>query len=165
MSAAPFYHTPPLKFRGVSDSLAKEHVEGSECCLIHSDNFLSHEKGVWLNPNVRVAYNATTYSKVNGGVEVRASWGDPPISDGVIGGDGSYWPGKREMWRGVWMNRFVRWTGWVKLWSENRVVRKRVENWAEKGKLMDPPETREERGLECLVNEMQVLVYNGWQHV
>jgi hypothetical protein len=44
-------------------------------------------------------------------------------------------------------------------------VRKRVENWVNKGKMMDPPETREEKGLECLVNEMQVLVYNGWQHV
>jgi hypothetical protein len=63
------------------------------------------------------------------------------------------------------VNRFVRWTGWVKLWSENKVVRKRVENWVRKGRMMNPPERREEKGLECLVNEMQVLVYNGWQHV
>ncbi|BAE60536.1 unnamed protein product [Aspergillus oryzae RIB40] len=51
MDAAPFYQHPPLKFRGISDSLAKSHLEGSECCLIHADNPLSREKGVWLNPN------------------------------------------------------------------------------------------------------------------
>ncbi|KAH0280929.1 hypothetical protein KCU91_g636, partial [Aureobasidium melanogenum] len=47
MNAKPFYQTPRLIFRGVSDSLAKLHVEGSECCLIHTDNPLSAEQGVW----------------------------------------------------------------------------------------------------------------------
>ncbi|PUU82958.1 mannosyltransferase 1 [Tuber borchii] len=36
---------PPSNFR----------FRGSECCLIHYDN-PSLDKGVWLNPNVRVAY-------------------------------------------------------------------------------------------------------------
>ncbi|TVY52059.1 hypothetical protein LSUE1_G009978, partial [Lachnellula suecica] len=66
MAAAPFYTSPGLSFRAISDSLANEHLEGSECCLIHSDNdALRSEKGVWMNPNVRVTYNATTYVKVN----------------------------------------------------------------------------------------------------
>ena len=51
--ADPFYKSPPLSFRGIPDSLAVHHLEGSECCLIHADNELSTVKGVWLNPNVR----------------------------------------------------------------------------------------------------------------
>lgn len=116
-----------------------------------------------MNPNVRVAYNATSYSKLNGGMEVRA---DPPFTgmvDGVEGGDGSIWPSPGERWRGSWKNRGVRWTGWVRLWSEARMVRGRVGKWVKEGKKLD--ESREEKGPECLVNEMQVLFDNGWQHV
>ncbi|KAJ4289447.1 hypothetical protein N0V88_006927 [Collariella sp. IMI 366227] len=41
----PFVHpSRPLLFRGVPDSLAAKHVEGSECCLVHADNLLS---GSW----------------------------------------------------------------------------------------------------------------------
>src|SRR5438270_8111059 len=36
--ADPFYRDPPLSFRGIPDSLAIHHLEGSECCLIHADN-------------------------------------------------------------------------------------------------------------------------------
>ncbi|KAJ5982434.1 hypothetical protein N7451_012534 [Penicillium sp. IBT 35674x] len=65
LPASLFYADPPLKFRGVSDSLALAHVEGSECCLIHADNPLTKEKGVYLNPQVRVGYNPTAYSLVH----------------------------------------------------------------------------------------------------
>jgi hypothetical protein len=49
--AAPFYGGPgddghikaPLRFRGISDSLAKYHLEASECCLIHFDNPLTRK--------------------------------------------------------------------------------------------------------------------------
>ncbi|PMD41764.1 glycosyltransferase family 69 protein [Hyaloscypha variabilis F] len=176
-SAAPFYPPPPsahrkiniatqspkilanqpLKFRGIPDSLAKSHLEGSECCLIHADNPLTEEKGVWVNPNVRVAYNATTYAAVNHGVEVKADVGD--FVDGVKGGDGRPWPSKGERFWGVWGNRVQRWTGWVREWSEGRVVRKRVGKWARQ------EVGRKEDGVECLVNEMQVMFDNGWQHV
>lgn len=152
------------------------HLEGSECCLIHSDNPLSTEKGVWLNPNVRVAYNATTYSTINHGTQVKADVGDQV--DGVLGGDGRPWPGKGEKFRGVWGNRMSRWTGWLKAYSEGRVVKGRVDRWmlegksrAGKGKIgvgslkgLKGKERREE-GMECLVNEMQVMFDNGWQHV
>lgn len=94
LDASPFYPStlarsvsssphPPLKFRGLPDSLAKSHLEASECCLIHSDNPLRSTKGIFLNPNVRVSYNATTYSKVNGGGEVKADI--MGIVDGVPG--------------------------------------------------------------------------------
>ncbi|KAL9009951.1 MAG: hypothetical protein Q9173_005067 [Seirophora scorigena] len=63
--AAPFYHTPPLRFRGIPDSLARYHIEGSECCLVHADNPLTSIRGVWLNPNVRVGYSAEAYEEVH----------------------------------------------------------------------------------------------------
>jgi hypothetical protein len=118
---------------------------------------LTEEKGVWVNPNVRVAYNATTYAAVNHGVEVKADVGD--FVDGVKGGDGRPWPSKGERFWGTWANRVQRWTGWIREWSEGRVVRKRVGKWARQ------EVGRKEDGVECLVNEMQVMFDNGWQHV
>lgn len=57
MAAVPFYDsTSPFRFRGVPDTLAHHHIEGSECCIIHADNRLSQHQGVWINPNVRVGY-------------------------------------------------------------------------------------------------------------
>ncbi|KAH7354719.1 cryptococcal mannosyltransferase 1-domain-containing protein [Rhexocercosporidium sp. MPI-PUGE-AT-0058] len=163
LDAKPFYASPPLKFRGISDSLANEHLEGSECCLIHADNPLRQEKGVWMNPNVRVAYNASSYSKLNGGTEVKSPFGVG--TTGVPGGDGSFWPGGWEVVKGTWSNRYGRWMTKAKIWSENRTVLLRVQSWIEKGKNLNPPEERAEPGIECLVNEMQVLYQNGWQHV
>ena len=156
--SSPFYASPPLTFRGTSDSLAKEHVEGSECCLIHADNHrLRAEKGIWMNPNVRVSYNLTTYENVNPGAGREA-----PLS--AIGGKRrEKWPGKWEAVRGVWSNRQARWFGWVRAWSEAKLVRRRVERWVEKGNVLG--EERVEKGMECLVNEMQVLFQNGWMHV
>jgi hypothetical protein len=175
MSSAPFYPTrpsaftpdskPPVKFRGISDSLAKQHLEGSECCLIHSDIRANghDQKGVWVNPNVRVAFNASTYSKVNGGAEVKADFYDI-VDRGEEGGNG-VWPGNWEMVKGVWWNRYARWTGWLEAWGEERTVRRRIGRWKENGMNLQPPEKRSEVGIECLVNEMQVLFENGWQHV
>ena len=64
MDASTFY-AYDLTFRGVPDSLVSQHVEGSECCLIHADNPLSRTKGVWVNPYVRVAYSGSTYESVH----------------------------------------------------------------------------------------------------
>ena len=152
--STPFYANPPLSFRGTSDELAREHIEGSECCLIHADNWrLSNQKGIWMNPNVRVSYNLTTYEDVNPGAGREA----PP------GSRRQSWPGRWEAVSGIWANRHSRWFGWMMTWSETRVVRSRLKNWVEKGKFVG--EEREERGVECLINEMQVLFQNGWQHV
>jgi len=151
--AAPFYEENPPRFRGVDDSLAMEHIEGSECCLIHSDNARARaEKGVWLNPNVRVAYAST-----NGTVNTTYVAVNPEVESGRA------WPGRWEMVRGVWGNRQARWFGWVRLWSESGVVRKRVDNWIWREK--EHGREVKEDGLECLVNEMQVMFKDGWQHV
>lgn len=137
MPAQPFVASPPLRFRGVPDSLALHHVEGSECCFIHADNPLSHEKSILMNPNVRVGYNPDAYTAVH-------------PENGVLL---SSW----QILRSLWENRLRRWftSPWLKEW----IVRRRVGTWKAK------ENGRREPGVFCLINEMQVLVGNGWAHV
>lgn len=141
MDAAPFYdNARRLAFRGIPDTLARSHLEGSECCLIHADNHLSRSKGVYLNPTVRVGYSGPAYQTVH------------PVSGGP-------WVSAWAVVRGSWENRFRRWLS--SDWFEKAGVRRRVSRW--KGE--DPADRREEKGEDCLINEMQVLVWNGWAHV
>ncbi|KAH8811218.1 glycosyltransferase family 69 protein [Xylogone sp. PMI_703] len=143
--AEPFYHNPPLRFRGIPDSLALQHLEGSECCLIHADNELSSRQGVWLNPNVRVSYN--------------------PEADEVVNPKVGVWPTTRERVEGIWRNRLARWSGFIQRLTEDYVVNRRLKSWqAEQAKAEGLANPREP-GSYCLINEMQVLVENGWAHV
>lgn len=138
MDASPFYSSSdPLRFRGIPDSLAKQHLEGSECCLIHADNPLSHAQGVWINPHVRVGYNGPAYEAVNP--------------------DQGIWLSSSELLIGLWKNRIWRWTS-TNLFK-GLTVDRRIRAWES----TDP--ARHELGPHCLINEMQVLVSNGWAHV
>ncbi|KAI2396676.1 hypothetical protein LOZ67_005804 [Ophidiomyces ophidiicola] len=139
--ATPFYNTPTLKFRGTADSLANYRLEGSECCLIHADNPLTPTKGVWLNPNVRVGYNEDAYRLVN------------PSAPAT-------WPNLPERVGGIWSNRIARWTNMPRRTLENLIVKWRLRRWKAENK-----SGVEESGVHCLINEMQVLVSNGWAHV
>ncbi|KAF2847800.1 glycosyltransferase family 69 protein [Plenodomus tracheiphilus IPT5] len=65
MDAQAFYGHNALEFRGVHDDVASLHLEASECCPIHADNPVTQKTSVWLNPNVRVGYNAHAYETVN----------------------------------------------------------------------------------------------------
>lgn len=134
--AKPFYGIDRIYFRGISDSLAKHHIEASECCLIHIDNPLSTTKGVWLNPDVRVGYSSPAYEAVN---------------------SGNIYPGLAASVRGVWKNRLWRWI--VPAGIQNGIVKQTVKRW------MKENGQNYEHGEECLVNEMQVLIANGWAHV
>ncbi|KAF6238626.1 hypothetical protein HO173_003132 [Letharia columbiana] len=134
--AAPFYDPHRLKFRGVSDSLALHHVEGSECCLIHADNPLTQSHGVWLNPNVRVGYSPEAYAAVKSALA---------------------WPSMYQSLLGIWSNRLWRWTTSTKMKSVR--ITSRLKSWSEDGA------DRSEPGMFCLINEMQVLIENGWAHV
>lgn len=138
MPADPFVSSSqPLRFRGISDSLALFHLEGSECCLIHADNPLSATKGVYLNPRVRVAYNSPAYDAVHPAHHwLSSSW---------------------RILMALWENRLRRWTTtpWFKQW----VVSRRV------GRLKSTDQHHYEPGEFCLIDEMQVLVVNGWAHV
>ncbi|KAL9634195.1 MAG: hypothetical protein Q9164_004240 [Protoblastenia rupestris] len=134
--ARPFYEPNALKFRGIPDSLAAHHLEGSECCLIHTDNPLTSTHGVWLNPHVRVGYSVEAYDAVHGSHP---------------------WPSTLSVIRGIWSNRFWRWTTSTAL--KDAKVYHRLKQW----KAVDAG--RSESGTQCLINEMQVLVANGWAHV
>jgi hypothetical protein len=136
MPAAPFTASTPLQFRGIADSLAKSHLEGSECCLIHADNPLSKQKGVYLNPLVRVGYSGPAYVAVN------------PVVN---------WLTPRRILQGLWENRLRRWTSLA--WIKERIVRSRISRWvALSGKNREP-------GSYCVINEMQILHPYGWYHV
>ncbi len=136
MPAAPFIAQDPLRFRGIPDSLGAHHLEGSECCLIHVDNPSSSTNGIFLNPNVRVGYNGTSYDATC-----------DLFSKTSIA----------AVYKSIWTNRLLRWftTPLVKEW----LVHKRVKQW----KLEHPSEN--ERGEICLVDEMQIIHEKGWRHV
>jgi hypothetical protein len=138
MNAEPFYRYPRLAFRGIPDTLAKSHIEGSECCLIHADNPFTRMYGVWLNPNVRVGYNDQAYREVNSE-------------------SSSTWMSLFSVARGLWTNRLTRWSS--STWFKELLVRRRVNLW------MKMHTGSYEVGTSCLINEMQVLVANGWAHV
>ncbi|KAF2132012.1 glycosyltransferase family 69 protein [Dothidotthia symphoricarpi CBS 119687] len=125
----------PLRFRGIPDSLASAHVEGSECCLIHADNPLSASRGVFLNPDVRVGYNGSAYEEVHRPEAIMT-----PL----------------HMYMAIWHNRMLRMftTPLFKEWT----VHSRVKAWAEQT-------GGRERGEFCLINEMQIVMEWGWRHV
>jgi hypothetical protein len=135
MPIEPFVASPPLRFRGIPDSLASSHVEASECCLIHADNPLSTTKGVFLNPNVKVGYNGSSYDALH----------SPDTMLSLF-----------QIFRSMWWNRFMRLTT-TPLFKE-QIVRMRLRKWIAETKSW-------ERGDFCLVNEMQVLVETGWKHM
>ncbi|KAI0409632.1 glycosyltransferase family 69 protein [Xylaria palmicola] len=139
--SAPFYANPPLQFRGIDDSLADLHLEGSECCLIHADNYLTPEKGVWLNPNVRVGYSVDAYR------QVRTSHFPSPLWTVI----------------GAWINRIR--SGRIAIQSqlEARIVTRRLEQWM--AKTPEGDLRRYEPGAACLINEMQIMWENGWKHL
>lgn len=136
----------PLLFRGIPDSLAGYHLEGSECCLIHADNPLSASRGVWVNPNVRVGYQGDAY-------------------DAVHPSDSRAWLSWWDIWAGLWRNRLRRLTTTpaIKEWRARNLVQQWT--WAAVVRKDPGAGARVERGTFCLINEMQVLVENGWAHV
>ncbi|SPN96873.1 related to polysaccharide export protein (CAP59) [Cephalotrichum gorgonifer] len=138
MRAQPFvaeHH--PLRFRGIPDSLAKHHLEASECCLIHADNPLSAELGVYVNPRVRVGYNTAAYVATH---PTTGTWVSP-------------W----GIFRGLWASRILRWV--YRPETRDWIVARRLKKWAAEG------EGNVEPGAFCIINEMQVLVERGWAHV
>lgn len=142
MPTTPFLsqNNNPLKFRGIPDSLALHHLEGSECCLIHADNPLAATHGVFLNPRVRVGYNRAAYEAVH--PSGTRNWVSSSLSNIVLP---------------FWENRLRRWFSTPVFWR--RAIRRRVGRWEDEDK------ERYEPGEFCLVDEMQVLVSNGWAHV
>lgn len=146
MPTTPFLsQSNPLRFRGIPDSLALHHLEGSECCLVHADNPFSTTHGVFLNPKVRVSYNRAAYEAVH-----------PPATQNWVSSSPF---SLTKVVLSLWENRLRRWFSTPFFWK--RAIRRRVERWQEESNA----EHRSEPGEFCLVDEMQVLVSNGWAHV
>jgi hypothetical protein len=109
MPAEPFI-SGQLRFRGISDSLAASHLEGSECCLIHVDNPLRAER-TYVNPQVRVGYNSGAYTAVHPQGIPSSTW---------------------QIYKALWGNRLLRWStsSWLKEWRTQRTVAK----WSRRSK-------------------------------
>lgn len=140
MAAPPFTLPSPLLFRGLPDSLAQSHLEASECCLVHADNPLSATHGVYVNPQVRVAYSRDAYDAAR---EAEAGLSAVGIS------------------ARLWENRIRRWSSTTKI--KGMMVGRRVGRWVSEGK--GEGKERKEIGGFCVINEMQVLRGKGWAHV
>lgn len=151
MDAAPFYdESNALGFRGIPDSLAQLHLEGSECCLIHADNRLSRTAGVWVNPNVRVGYCQKLYHVEPEKYRALCNLAYDEVNARTP------WVGLWSVWWGSWQNRLLRWTTMPLL--QNHVVVGRLNAWMY-------GEQRIEKGDFCLIDEMQVVRDIGWAHV
>jgi hypothetical protein len=98
--------------------------------------------GVWVNPRVRVVYDGIAYEAVH---PHRARAGEEA------------WLSSWDVFMGLWRNRLLRW-GRILPLDRWRVLWK-MEEWQRGGR------DRVERGAVCVVDEMQVLVANGWAHV
>lgn len=135
MPIDPFLGHSPLRFRGIADSLAASHLEASECCLIHADNPFSASKGVFLNLDVKVGYNGSSYDAVHSPDAIMS-----PV----------------QIFVAVWQSRILRWgsTPFITWW----VVHQRVRRWFEQTQEV-------EHGEFCLVDETQILFERGWKHV
>lgn len=139
MDAAPFYtKLRRLEFRALEDRLAAQHLEASECCLIHADNPYADGRGVYINPGVRVGYNPEAYAAVNPG-------------------DGRLWLSAWDIFYGMWESRAMRMLAWG-VDREELVVGTRIGMWEKDFKRSEP-------GAFCAVDEMQVLRMDGWAHV
>ncbi|KAH5296117.1 hypothetical protein HBI22_225530 [Parastagonospora nodorum] len=135
MPAEPFV-SGKLRFRGIPDSLAALHLEGSECCLIHVDNPLhTAQKRTYVNPQVRVGYSGEAYEAVHPQAILRSFF---------------------RTYAAVWENRIRRWTTSPR--TAEWKVRSRLHAWRRRTE-------EEEAGEVCIVDEMQVLADNGWAHV
>ncbi|KAK4099725.1 glycosyltransferase family 69 protein [Parathielavia hyrcaniae] len=141
MPASTFTGIRGLEFRGLADSLAVAHLEASECCLVHADNPASRTRGVFVNPAVRVGYSRAAYDAVHAAAAER----------------GGSWLTLGEVFFGIWRNRIARWLTTPCL--EESEVRRKIKRWEGAG------EGRREKGGFCAVDEMQIVVHNGWKHL
>ena len=152
MDATPFYNSVDgkgdsvdgLRFRGVSDSLASKHLEGSECCLIHADLTAmgAAEHGIYVNPAVRVGYTEEAYNFTHFGPE-------------------NTFISPTQYVLAKWLYRLNR-LRTPSAEKQMKTVHRRVEKW--KKESSNSLEKREEQGEMCLIDEMHLLIWNGWKH-
>ncbi|OHE93611.1 hypothetical protein CORC01_11110 [Colletotrichum orchidophilum] len=144
----PWFHSP----RARASAAALEPVEVKSCWkgLVAFDaapyygdtaTRLGREKGVWLNPNVRVGYNVPVYEQMKA----------------------ERFPTAWAALVGSWANRYLRVRNSVQLAFEKRMMDEMLKRWSDEtpsGELR-----RREPGEMCLNNEMQILWKNKWKHI
>ena len=142
MDTAPFYSS--LKFRAISDSLASKHLEGSECCLIHADLNATNPKhsGIYVNAAVRVGYTTEAYDQTHFG----------PTQTFIS---------STQYVLAMWLHRLNR-LRTPSAEKQMRVIDKRVNKWKQYEE--NSLEKRDEVGDMCLIDEMHLLIWNGWKH-
>ncbi len=126
--------------RSSRSSRSSESSESSESSAKDGSN-ANKNVGVWLNPNVRVAYSTPVYKQVRQSVFPSALWAV----------------------RGMWANRWERAKSHVQFALESQMVLKRLRLWRAETPAGQPP--RSEPGAICLINEMQIMWQNGWKHL
>ncbi|RMD40777.1 hypothetical protein DV735_g4379, partial [Chaetothyriales sp. CBS 134920] len=152
MDASPFYpsvgvdgrQVDGLRFRAISDSLAAKHLEASECCLINADLAAmgAAEHGIYINPAVRVAYTDKAYNLTHTGADAT---GFITASNYLLA---------------TWLFRLA---GWVES-SASRALDEKVHSRVAKWQHDNTLEHRNETGEMCLIDEMHLLIWNGWKH-
>lgn len=160
MDAAPFYGPRPdtlpapmddtelgLPFRGIPDSLASKHLEGSECCLIHTDlaTVNPSHAGIYVNPSVRVGYSIDAYNATHFG----------PDQNNFISGT--------QYVLATWLHRLnrIRTPAYEK---QLEPVTKRVQKWLKDEGTLAKRARELGKGDICLIDEMHLLIWNGWKH-
>lgn len=146
-----------LPFRGVPDSLASHHLEGSECCLIHTDyNTINpNHSGLYVNPSVRVAYSIDAYANVHANTSSAAS------VDGVH----QQFLSATQYLFATYLHRLnrIRTPTYEK---QSRGVHAKVQKWLkEEGTLAKREKELGAAGEMCIIDEMHLLMKNGWYHV
>lgn len=136
MAIGPFISSPKLRFRAIDNSLANLHLEASECCLIHADNPLTASSGVYINPNVRVAYSGDVYDKIHTEITILSQL-------------------QKIIY--MWDNRLSRITSLINF-VEYR-TRSKIDIWN-----LSNSSNKKESKL-CIIDETQILVGNGWAHI
>ncbi|KAI6785606.1 glycosyltransferase family 69 protein [Emericellopsis cladophorae] len=128
MDAAPIYDDDAsLAFRAIDDALADRRIEADETCLLQVDS--AGDRGVWMNPGVRVTRTPEEYHRVKCG---RVPWQSAVL--------------------GSWANRLGRWFGAAAVDSD---LRSRVQAWS-RGVPGGSP-NRYEPGVHCLFDGTRVV--------
>jgi len=160
MDSAPFYGPRPdslpppmddsklgLPFRAIPDSLASKHLEGSECCLIHTDLATSNPSnaGTYINPSVRVGYTIEAYNQTH------------------FGPDENMFLSGTQYVLATWLHRINR-LRTPSAEKQLKAVTGRVRKWLKDEETLAKRELELGKGEMCLIDEMHLLIWNGWKH-
>jgi hypothetical protein len=187
MDAAPFYpSTTPrptgeilpkaiddtaldLPFRGISDGLAAHHVEASECCLIHVDHATinPHHLPLYVNPVVRVGYSTNAYNLVHFGGDMTTRTKPNGVKVSIAGSDSQGFLSATQFVFATWLHRLNRIRTQAAETQQGKVLGT-ARKWLTEQVTMAEREQRErelgKNGEMCLIDEMHLLIENGWRH-